>query len=209
MRDRILPVEDEDVANTLFEMLCNEDVDIRLRTRVRQVGRKGDGNIKLRIASDSDHVQAITGSHMLVAGQRRPNTNHLNLEKAGIQTDAAGFIVTNENLQTNVPQIYALGDVRGGLAYQHVAYDDYRVLRTNLVDNSDATIENRLFPCVIFTDPELGRVGLTEHDARQRGMRGRQTWPDRPWSAIFSMTWAVSVARRWKPGPRAMRLSSM
>jgi pyruvate/2-oxoglutarate dehydrogenase complex dihydrolipoamide dehydrogenase (E3) component len=169
MHDRLLPDEDRDVADAMLEILCYEDIDIRLGSQIKRVDPTCDGNFQLHVASDGDQVQTMTVSHFLVAAGRRPNTDWLNLEKAGIRTDAEGFVMTDEYLQTSVPQIYALGDVRGGPAFTHIAYDDFRTIRTNLLEDGHVTTENRPVPYVIFTDPELGRVGLTEHDARQQG----------------------------------------
>src|SRR5439155_11123709 len=114
--------------------------------------------------------QSLGGSHLLVATGRTPNTEDLNLAAAGITTDRRGFVTVDERLRTNVPGVYALGDVNGGPAFTHVSYDDYRVLRANLIEGGDATTAGRLVPYTVFMDPQLGRVGLGEEEARARGL---------------------------------------
>jgi pyruvate/2-oxoglutarate dehydrogenase complex dihydrolipoamide dehydrogenase (E3) component len=98
-----------------------------------------------------------------------PNTEDLGLEAAGMETDKAGFIKHNERLETNVPGVWVIGDVKGGPAFTHVSYEDHLVLYENLVNGKDRTVENRLVPYALFTDPELGRVGMTEKEARAAG----------------------------------------
>jgi pyruvate/2-oxoglutarate dehydrogenase complex dihydrolipoamide dehydrogenase (E3) component len=104
----------------------------------------------------------------LVAVGRRPNTDDLGLESVGVGIDAKGFVNVNSRLETNVPGIYALGDVKGGPAFTHISYNDYQIMYANLVEGANRTIENRYVPYSVFTDPELGRVGLTEKEARVR-----------------------------------------
>jgi pyruvate/2-oxoglutarate dehydrogenase complex dihydrolipoamide dehydrogenase (E3) component len=106
----------------------------------------------------------------LVAAGRTPNTDRLNLAAAGVETDTHGYIVVNERLETGAPGIYALGDVKGGPAFTHISYDDFRILRTNLLGGGGASAADRVVPYVVFMDPQLGRVGLTEAEARERGL---------------------------------------
>jgi pyruvate/2-oxoglutarate dehydrogenase complex dihydrolipoamide dehydrogenase (E3) component len=120
----------------------------------------------------SVHVKgggAMEGSHLLIAVGRKPNTEALNLKAAGIKTDERGFVQVNEKLETNVPGVYATGDVKGGPAFTHISFDDYRILRDNLLHGANRTITGRLVPNVVYTDPQLGRVGLTEREARAQG----------------------------------------
>jgi pyruvate/2-oxoglutarate dehydrogenase complex dihydrolipoamide dehydrogenase (E3) component len=117
----------------------------------------------------SEGERTLSGSHLLVAAGRVPNTDRLNLTAAGVQTDERGFIQVNERLETNVPGIYALGDVKGGPAFTHISYDDFRIIRTNLLEGGDATATDRLVPYTVFIDPQLGRVGLSEREARAQG----------------------------------------
>ena len=109
------------------------------------------------------------GSHVLLAAGRTPNTDKLNLAAAGVQTDKRGFIQANERLETSVPGIFALGDVKGGPAFTHISYDDFRIIRSNLLEKGNATTKERLVPYTVFIDPQLGRVGLSETEARAQG----------------------------------------
>ena len=108
------------------------------------------------------------GSHLLVATGRGPNSGALNLSAAGVETDARGFIKVNDRLETTASGVYALGDVKGGPAFTHISYDDFRIIRANLLQKQTRTIADRPIPYVVFTDPQLGRVGLTETEARQQ-----------------------------------------
>jgi pyruvate/2-oxoglutarate dehydrogenase complex dihydrolipoamide dehydrogenase (E3) component len=116
-------------------------------------------------------TQTLNGSHLLVCIGQVPNSDDLGLDKAGVATDKNGFIQHNGKLETNVPGIWALGDVKGGPAFTHVSFDDYLVLFDNLVNGKDRNIDDRMVPYALYTDPELGRVGLTERDARAKGHR--------------------------------------
>jgi pyruvate/2-oxoglutarate dehydrogenase complex dihydrolipoamide dehydrogenase (E3) component len=120
---------------------------------------------------DGEHT--LHGSHLLIAAGRTPNSDGLNLGSAGVETDRHGYIVVNERLETSVPGIYALGDVKGGPAFTHIAYDDFRIIRTNLLEGGQATTKDRCVPYTVFIDPQLGRVGLSEAEARaqQRTVR--------------------------------------
>jgi pyruvate/2-oxoglutarate dehydrogenase complex dihydrolipoamide dehydrogenase (E3) component len=104
-----------------------------------------------------------------VAAGRPPNTETLNLDAAGIERDKRGFVKVNERLETSVPGVYALGDVKGGPAFTHISYDDFRIIRTNLLEGGSATITNRQVPYTMFIDPQLGRIGLSEQEARDLG----------------------------------------
>ncbi len=167
--DEILTREDPDVAGELQKALEAEGISFVLRARTSKV-QKTDGEIALTLNGDGES-QTVSGSHLLVATGRRPNTDDLGLEKVGVETDARGFIKVNGRLETNVPGIWALGDVKGGPAFTHISYNDYQILYANLVDGKNLTIENRIVPYSVFTDPQLGRVGLTEKEARARGHR--------------------------------------
>jgi pyruvate/2-oxoglutarate dehydrogenase complex dihydrolipoamide dehydrogenase (E3) component len=132
------------------------------------VARGADGTIDLTVRVP-DGQRTLTGTHLLVAAGRTPNTDALILPAAGPEADNRGFIRVNERLETNVPGIYAVGDVTGGPAVTHISYDDFRILRTNLVAGGAATTIGRLIPYTIYIDPQLGRVGLSEEEARQEG----------------------------------------
>jgi pyruvate/2-oxoglutarate dehydrogenase complex dihydrolipoamide dehydrogenase (E3) component len=111
----------------------------------------------------------LQGTHLLVAVGRTPTTDALNLAAAGITLDASGFIPVNDRLETTVPGIWALGDINGGPQYTHVALDDYRIIRTNLIEGGNRSTRDRLIPSCLFIDPELAHVGLTEIEAQQQG----------------------------------------
>jgi pyruvate/2-oxoglutarate dehydrogenase complex dihydrolipoamide dehydrogenase (E3) component len=124
-------------------------------------------------ARTPDGERTLIGSHLLAAAGRVPNTERLNLEAAGIRKDARGFVPVNERLETNVAGIYAVGDVNGGPAFTHISYDDFRILRANLLHHGNATTTGRLVPYTVFIDPQLGRVGLSEQEARAQGRNVR------------------------------------
>ena len=110
----------------------------------------------------------VTGSHLLIAIGTTPNTKALNLKAAGVDTNDKGYIKVNDQLETSQPGVYALGDVKGGPKFTHVSYDDYRVVKQNLLDNGNATIADRKVPYTVFTDPQLGRIGLSEKQAKEQ-----------------------------------------
>ena len=112
----------------------------------------------------------LKGSHLLLAIGRVPNSAELNLEAAGVKTGKHGIISVNEYLETNVPGIYAVGDVNGGPAFTHISYDDFRILKSNLLEGKQKSTTGRLVPYVLYTDPQLGRIGLSEKQAREKDM---------------------------------------
>ena len=158
---QLLAREDADVADAVAEVLREDGIEVLLRTEARSVRQDGDGALRLAV-SGPEGERTLSGSHLLVATDRPPNTESLDLEAAGVETDESGFVKVDERLETNVPGIYALGDVKGNPAFTHVSYDDYRVLKANLLEGGDATTAGRLVPYTVFTDPQLGRVGMSE-----------------------------------------------
>jgi pyruvate/2-oxoglutarate dehydrogenase complex dihydrolipoamide dehydrogenase (E3) component len=164
---QLLPREDEDAATALRDVLTGEGVDVLLAADARQV-MPHDGDLRL-VCDTPAGERVLAGSHLLVATGRRPNTDDLNLAAAGVEVDRRGHVVVDERLATSAPGIFAVGDVKGGPAFTHISYDDHRILRTNLLDGGNATTQGRMVPYVVFTDPELARVGLSETDARRRG----------------------------------------
>jgi pyruvate/2-oxoglutarate dehydrogenase complex dihydrolipoamide dehydrogenase (E3) component len=165
--EQVLPHEDADVARELQQALEAEGIRFVLKARTTRAERD-DGQVVLRL-EDGEGAESVRGSHLLVATGRRPNTDDLGLEAAGVQTTTQGFIPVNGRLETNVPGIWALGDVNGGPAFTHIAYNDYQIVSANLIEGKDLTTANRLVPYAVFTDPQLGRVGLTEKEARATG----------------------------------------
>jgi len=169
---KLLAREDDDVAEEVAKIMREDGINVRLETAALRIEKSNDGKIKLT-ARTSSGEQTLLGSHLLVAAGRVPNTDRLNLTAAGVEIDKKGFIKVNEKLETNVSGIYALGDVKGGPAFTHISYDDYRIIRDNLLKKGNTTIANRFVPNTVFIDPQLGRVGLTEMEARTQGLNIR------------------------------------
>lgn len=164
---RLLGREDQDVAEAVAEILKEDGINVLLNTKAELISRSRS-RVLLRVSSIGKR-RTLQGTHLLVATGRTPNSDTLNLGAAGVATDGRGFIRVNERLETNADGIFALGDIKGGPAFTHISYDDFRILRTNLIDNGSATTTNRLVPYTVFIDPQLGRVGLTETEARAQG----------------------------------------
>lgn len=163
----ILPREDAEVAAELREVLESEGLRFLLNARTLRA-EKVDGSVRLHVVTPEGPAE-VSGTALLVAAGRVPNSDALDLDKAGVETDAAGFVKVNGRLETSAPGIWALGDVKGGPAFTHISYNDYQVVYGNLVEGADLTIEDRLVPYSVFTDPQLGGIGLTEKEARARG----------------------------------------
>jgi pyruvate/2-oxoglutarate dehydrogenase complex dihydrolipoamide dehydrogenase (E3) component len=164
----LLSREDADIADAVADILREDGLDLQLNAKPLRAARASDGKIQLTVATPEGE-RTLTGSHLLAAAGRAPNTEDLNLGAAGITTDAHGNIQINERLETSALGIYAIGDVKGGPAFTHISYDDYRILCTNLLGAGGATIAHRLVPYTVFIDPQLGRVGLSEQEARAQG----------------------------------------
>jgi pyruvate/2-oxoglutarate dehydrogenase complex dihydrolipoamide dehydrogenase (E3) component len=160
----LLAREDDDVADAVADLLREDGIDIRLNAEAARVRKNGE-TIELELKSGD----VVSGSHLLAAAGRTPNTDKLNLDAAGVETDKRGSIPVNERLETNVTGIYALGDVNGGPAFTHISYDDFRIIRTNVIEGGNAVTTGRLVPYTVFIDPQLGRVGLSERDAADQG----------------------------------------
>jgi pyruvate/2-oxoglutarate dehydrogenase complex dihydrolipoamide dehydrogenase (E3) component len=164
----LLAREDPDVAEEVANIMREDGLEVLLETKPVHVEQSAKGTISLAVQTKTgEHI--LTGSHLLLAAGRVPNTDWLNLDAAGVLTDKRGFILVNERLETNVPGIYALGDMKGGPAFTHIARDNVRIIRTNLLERGNASILGRLVPYTVFIDPQLGRIGLSEMDARVQG----------------------------------------
>lgn len=163
---QLLGREDEDIAEEVLSILQADGISIELSARPSQVRPSGEG---LEVAFQQDgRDHHVRGSHLLLAAGRVPNTPDLNLKAAGVATDKRGFIQVDSSLRTNVDGIYAVGDVKGGPAFTHISYDDFRVLRDSLLHGGARSIDNRPVPYTLFMDPQLGRIGLSEKEARRR-----------------------------------------
>jgi pyruvate/2-oxoglutarate dehydrogenase complex dihydrolipoamide dehydrogenase (E3) component len=168
---QLLRGEDADVAAEVLAILQQDGIEVLLNARVQRVAKEGP-QIKLAVATAGES-RTISGSQLLVATGRVPNSDTLNIAAAGIAADKRGFIQVNAKLETNVAGIYALGDIKGGPAFTHISYDDFRIIRTNLIEKGNASIEGRLVPYTVFIDPQLGRVGLSEEEARAQNRKIR------------------------------------
>ncbi|MBO0777716.1 MAG: mercuric reductase [Ktedonobacteraceae bacterium] len=166
--EQLLAREDADVAQEVAKILREDGIEVLLQTSAQRVAPTGDGRVQLTVRTPQGE-RVLVGSHLLAAAGRVPNTDRLNLSATGAQTNQHGYIRVNERLETNVPGIYALGDVKGGPAFTHISYDDFRIIRTNLLQNGSVSIKDRLLLYTVFIDPQLGRVGLTEKEAREKG----------------------------------------
>jgi pyruvate/2-oxoglutarate dehydrogenase complex dihydrolipoamide dehydrogenase (E3) component len=162
---RLAARDDEDVSEALQKVLEEDGIRIECDARVERVdGRAGDIGVQY---VQGGATRAVRGSHLLVSVGRRPNTDELNLAAAGVATER-GYVTVDATLQTSVPGIYAVGDVKGGPQFTHIAYDDFRILRDRWVHRLDARLGDRLVPNTVFTDPQLASVGLNETEARRQ-----------------------------------------
>lgn len=168
--DRLIPREDPDVSAEVEKILAEDGIGIVKNARTLRVAGRGGVQVLLDAPEGPGE---IAGSHLLVAIGRTPNSDRLNLAAAGVATDKAGYIPVNSRLETNVPGIYAIGDVKGGPAFTHISYDDYRVLRANWIEGGTATIEGRAVPNTMYIDPQLATVGMNETEAKRRGLNYR------------------------------------
>jgi pyruvate/2-oxoglutarate dehydrogenase complex dihydrolipoamide dehydrogenase (E3) component len=164
---QLLAREDPDIAVEVHKLLQEDGIEILLETEAVGVHAVARG-VGLQLRGPGGE-RTVTGSHLLIAVGRAPNSDRLNLAAAGVKVDARGFIPVNDRLETNVAGIYALGDVKGGPAFTHISYDDYRIIRNNLLRGGQSTTRDRLIPYTVYIDPQLGRIGLTEQEARAQG----------------------------------------
>ncbi len=176
--DKFLPKEDEDIAAELRKILEEDGIKILTGTKTTKITPGQTIRVDLESAAtdpapapENASAQAsVTASHVLVAAGRRPDTAGLNTAAAGIVLDQHGFIKVNDRLETSVPGIYALGDVKGGPQFTHISYNDHLIVYKNLIEKANLSIAGRIAIYCLFTDPELGRVGLTERQAREKGL---------------------------------------
>jgi pyruvate/2-oxoglutarate dehydrogenase complex dihydrolipoamide dehydrogenase (E3) component len=166
---QIVSREDPEIAAELLRALEAEGIQFLLDARTPRVESKNRA-ITLSIESSAG-TSSVTGSHLLNATGRAPNTDDLGLAKAGIESDSKGYIKVNDRLETNVPGVWALGDCKGGPAFTHISYNDFQIVYGNLVEGKHLSTKNRPVPYCLFTDPQLGGVGLTEKEARAKGFK--------------------------------------
>jgi pyruvate/2-oxoglutarate dehydrogenase complex dihydrolipoamide dehydrogenase (E3) component len=167
--DRLIGRDDEDVSAAVKEILEEEGVKFRMQADCIEA-RKTDSGIAVRV-NCSEGREEETGSHLLLAIGRVPNTDDLGLENTGVETNRHGFINVDDQLRTNVPGIWAIGDVNGRGAFTHTSYNDYEIVAANLFDNDPRKVTDRILCYGLFVDPPLGRIGMTEKEVRASGRR--------------------------------------
>lgn len=169
MADRLIGRDDEDISAEVRSILETEGVDIRLNAECVALTKRDND---LVVTADCDPgPEEIIGSHVLLAVGRRPNTDDLGLESAGVEMDAQGFVIVDDQLQTNIPGIYAMGDANGRGAFTHTSYNDFEILAANLFESQPRRLSDRITAYGLFIDPPLGRVGMTEQEVRQSGSK--------------------------------------
>jgi pyruvate/2-oxoglutarate dehydrogenase complex dihydrolipoamide dehydrogenase (E3) component len=166
---RVIPREDEDVSETVASFLSREGIDLRMNAKCLNVSKR-DGEIVMNLDCDQGSPE-VRGSHLLVATGRQANTDDLGLDRAGIRQDARGYIEVDDELRTNVPGIWALGDCNGRGAFTHTSYNDFEIVAANLLDGDRRRVSDRIIAYALYTDPPLGRAGMTEAEVRRSGRR--------------------------------------
>jgi dihydrolipoamide dehydrogenase len=165
---RFLSREDEDISGMIKKFLEDEGVEIYTDCNTKKVS---SGNNKITVAANiNDEEKEFTGSHILIATGRQPNTDTLQLSNTNIKTEAHGHIIVNEKLETNVEGVYAIGDIKGGPEFTHISYNDYIIIYNNLFGKGNESTKNRLVPYTMFTDPQLGRIGINEDEAKKKNI---------------------------------------
>ena len=162
----ILAKEDLDISSALTEILTDEKIELVTDVKIKKIVQDKK---QINITLESGKIKKeITASHVLVAAGRTPQTADLALENCGVKMDDKGHILVNEKLETNVKGIYALGDVKGGPSFTHIAYNDYTIVYRNLMEGTNYSIHDRPVPYCMFTDPQLGRIGISEKEAKEK-----------------------------------------
>lgn len=168
--DALLAREDPDIAGAVADLLREDGIEVLLNARTSRIESVDGHGVRLNTEVNGREM-SIDGSHLLVATGRDPNTGDLKLGNARIDTTERGYVKVNDRLETTQPGVYAVGDVAGSPAFTHISYDDFRVLRSNLIEGGNRTTRDRLVPYTVFMDPQLGRIGLSEQEARNQGRR--------------------------------------
>jgi len=164
---RLIPREDEDVSRAVADFLKDEGVDVRVDSKAVGVEKQGN-SIAVKVES-AGNISKVVGTHVLVAIGRQPNTDDLGLEKAGIATDPLGYIQVDDHLRTNISGIWAMGDCNGRGAFTHTSWNDFEIVAANLLENDQRRVSDRITAYALYTDPPLGRAGLTEAEVRKTG----------------------------------------
>ena len=168
---QLLDHEDADIAEEVQKILIEDGIEILLEAETK-AAHGSAGAVELTVKAGGKE-QVVKGSHLLIAAGQKPNTDALNLSATGVELDPHGYVKVNDYLETNVPGIYSLGDVKGGPAFTHISYDDYRIVAANLLNGESRSTRDRILPYTVFIDPQLGRIGLSESDARKQGKKIR------------------------------------
>jgi pyruvate/2-oxoglutarate dehydrogenase complex dihydrolipoamide dehydrogenase (E3) component len=167
MGPRLIGREDEDVSQAMHEILEAEGIKIRLNAKCISLAKRGSG---MAVVMECDQgAPEVAGTHVLLAVGRTPNTHDLGLDRAGIATDEHGYIIVDDQLQTNVPGIWALGDCNGHGGFTHTSYNDYEIVADNLLNSDHRRVSDRIKTYALFTDPPLGRCGMTDAEIRKSG----------------------------------------
>lgn len=168
--ERLAGREDPDIADEIAKIFREDGISLELNASPSSIMSDGD-RLSIGIERKDGSAAELRASHMLAAAGRIPNTDTLDLERTGLTLDEHGYIETDDRLETSVPGIYAIGDIRPGPKFTHISYDDYRIVKTNLIDNGSRSVGDRQVPYTVFIDPQLGRVGMSEQQARAAGVR--------------------------------------
>ncbi len=166
---RLIQREDRDISDAIREILEREGIAIRLNAKCTRLERN-DGEIVVSV-DYAGRSEEVSGSHLLFAIGRRPNTDDLGLDKAGVETDPRGYILVDDQLRTSVPGIWALGDCNGKGAFTHTSYNDFEIVAANLLDNDPRRVSDRILTYALFIDPPLGRAGMTEAEVLKSGRK--------------------------------------
>jgi len=169
MGPRLIGREDEDVSDAVEGILRNEGIEVRLNAKCIRLSKSGE-NVCAGVDCTNGSPE-VEGSHVLLATGRRPNTDDLGLEKAGVATDKHGYITVDDELRTNVPGIWALGDCNGKGGFTHTAYNDYEIVAANLLDGDSRRVSDRITAYALYIDPPLGRAGMTDREVRASGRK--------------------------------------
>lgn len=164
--ERLIGREDEDVSQAILELMRDDGVDVRLQTTVQRVTQAG-----AEVALTLHDGETVRGSHLLLALGRVPNTDRLNLAAAGVRLDAHGYIAVDDQLRSSADHIWALGDINGRGQFTHTSYNDYEIVAANLLDGASRKVSDRIAIYGLYIDPPLGRVGMTERQAREQGRK--------------------------------------
>jgi pyruvate/2-oxoglutarate dehydrogenase complex dihydrolipoamide dehydrogenase (E3) component len=164
---RLISREDEDVSQAIAGFLEEEGIDVRVNSQIVGVEKQGN-SIAVKVES-TGRISQIAGTHLLIATGRRPNTDDLGLDKAGIGTNARGYIEVDDQLRTNISGIWAVGDCNGRGAFTHTSWNDFEIVAANLLDNDRRRVSDRIMAYALYTDPPLGRAGMTEAEVRKTG----------------------------------------